>query len=82
MDGHSTDNTRDLSLKHGATYALDNRMGKGDALRLGIAHATKDVCVFIDADLSHDATDIPRLVAPILEDHADMVLGSARPGRQ
>jgi len=80
VDGHSADNTRELSLEHGATYVLDNRMGKGDALRVGIARATKDICVFIDADLSHDAADIPRLVAPILDGRADMVLGSRMRG--
>lgn len=80
VDGHSTDHTQDLARKHKVTYVLDNRLGKGDGLRVGIACATRDVCVFIDADLSHDPADIPKLVAPILEGQADMVLGSRMRG--
>jgi dolichol-phosphate mannosyltransferase len=80
VDGHSTDHTRELALKHQVKFVLDNRQGKGDGLRVGVANASKDVCVFIDADLSHDAADIPRLVAPILEGKADMVLGSRMRG--
>jgi dolichol-phosphate mannosyltransferase len=59
---------------------LDNGLGKGDGVRVGIAHATREICVFIDADLSHDPGDISGLVQPILEDRADMVLGSRMRG--
>lgn len=80
VDGHSTDNTRELAAKHDFRFVLDNRRGKGDGLRVGIAHATRPICVFIDADLSHDPADIPGLVQPILEDRADLVLGSRMRG--
>ena len=30
----------------------------------------------MDADLSHDPADLPRLIAPAIEDGADLVLGS------
>jgi glycosyltransferase involved in cell wall biosynthesis len=80
VDGHSTDNTRELTQRHGFRHVLDNRVGKGDGVRVGIANAGQDICVFIDADLSHDPGDIPGLVRPILEDRADMVLGSRMRG--
>ncbi|MGB5052489.1 MAG: glycosyltransferase family 2 protein [Caldilineaceae bacterium] len=76
VDGHSTDNTRQIAEELGATVVLDNAQGKGDAIRVGIERATGDVLVFIDADGSHDPRDIPALVQPILDGHADHVSGS------
>jgi len=80
VDGHSTDNTQELAEQHGAKFLLDRGLGKGDGLRLGVDHATKDICVFLDADHSHDPADIPKLVQPILDGKADLVLGSRMRG--
>ena len=76
VDGHSSDDTRDIAAEVGATVLLDNGRGKGDALRVGIAHASGDILVFIDADGSHDPRDIPALVQPIIDGSADHVSGS------
>lgn len=76
VDGHSTDDTRQIAEELGAIVVLDNAKGKGDAIRVGIERATGDVLVFIDADGSHDPRDIPALVQPILDGHADHVSGS------
>lgn len=80
VDGHSTDNTKELAEKYGAIFVSDNGLGKGDGLRVGIKAATKDICVFIDADLSHDPETIPELVHPILANQADLVLASRMRG--
>jgi dolichol-phosphate mannosyltransferase len=56
--------------------------GMAAALRTGIAAAVVergpafDALAFMDADLTHAPEDLPRLVAPIMEDRADFVLGS------
>lgn len=76
IDGHSSDRTQEIALAHGATVYQDNGKGKGDAIRIGIAKATKEILVFIDADGSHDPDDIPQLIAPILEGKYDHVTGS------
>ncbi len=76
VDGHSRDHTREIAAAHGATVVLDNRKGKGEALRLSIATAKSDIVVFIDADGSHDPRDIPALVDPIKAGNADMVIAS------
>jgi glycosyltransferase involved in cell wall biosynthesis len=52
-----------------------NRRGIADALRTGYLHARGDVLVFYPADLQFKPEDIPRLVAPILANEADMVTG-------
>jgi dolichol-phosphate mannosyltransferase len=76
VDGHSRDRTREIAAEHGATVVLDHRKGKGEALRLSLNEAKGDIVVFIDADGSHDARDIPELVAPIKAGNADMVIAS------
>jgi glycosyltransferase involved in cell wall biosynthesis len=51
------------------------RRGIADALRTGYLNARSDVLVFYPADMQFKPEDIPRLVAPILADEADMVTG-------
>lgn len=80
VDGHSTDQTREIAEQMGARVLLDNRKGKGDGIRLGIREATGNILVCIDADGSHDPKDIPKLVQPILDDRADLVIGSRMTG--
>lgn len=76
IDGHSTDNTAEIAKKHGVLFYLDERKGKGAALRLAAQKATKDILLFIDADWSHNPADIPRLLQPIKDGNADHVSGS------
>ena len=50
--------------------------GKGAALRDGFARATNDIVIVQDADLEYNPSDYPKLIQPILDDHADVVFGS------
>lgn len=50
--------------------------GKGDAIRQGIENISRSVVTQIDADLQFLPEEIPHLIQPILEDRADMTLGS------
>lgn len=76
VDGHSTDETRELAESYGARIVLDNKKGKGDAIRVGADAATHPIVVFMDADGSHDPGDIPLLAEPIKKGKADLVIGS------
>ena len=75
VDGRSTDGTVELAKRYGARVVTDNGVGKGDAIRVGLDNVAHPITVFIDADGSHDPNDIERLVAPIAQGEADLVMG-------
>ncbi|MBC8500789.1 MAG: glycosyltransferase family 2 protein [Nanoarchaeota archaeon] len=76
IDGHSKDKTRDISLKEKVNVILDNKKGKGAALRIAGKKAKGDILVFIDSDGSHDPKDIPKLVEPIVKNKISLVIAS------
>lgn len=80
VDGHSKDDTKKIVQRAGARFILDNGLGRGDGVRLGIKAAKGKVVVLFDADGSHEARDIPKFVLPILENKSDLVIGSRRKG--
>lgn len=80
VDDGSTDGTGEEGRGAGVAVITHPRnRGKGVALRAGIARACAEgaeVVVTLDADGQHPATEIPRLLQPISEDRADLVLGA------
>ena len=75
VDGGSTDGTPELARVAGARVETLTERGKGRALRYALELVQAPVTVFIDADGSHVASDIPRLAAPVLEGDAEMAVG-------
>ena len=80
IDGHSKDRTAEVARSHGARLELDDRRGKGAAMRRAATLVRGDILVFIDADGSHVPEDIPKLVEPILKGEADHVTASRMTG--
>ena len=68
----------DLAAKHPFVRVVTHRTQRGiaDALKSGADAARGRILVFYPADLQYLPTDIPGLVAPILEDQADVVTGA------
>ncbi len=83
IDDGSTDDTALVAREGGVDHIvrLTNNKGLAAAFQAGLDAALKlgaDVIVNTDADGQYRAADIPRLVAPILEGRADMVVGDRR----
>jgi glycosyltransferase involved in cell wall biosynthesis len=57
-------------------YHSPINLGKGAAVRLGLAFATGDILLVQDADLELDPNEYTQLIAPIIEGRADVVYGS------
>ncbi len=57
-------------------YHSPINLGKGAAVRIGLARATGDILLVQDADLELDPTEYPRLLEPIVAGRADAVYGS------
>jgi len=78
VDNGSRDSTASVARKHGARVVSEPRRGYGQACLAGIAALSTDtrIVAFLDADGSDDPKDLRRLLTPLLESQADLVLGS------
>ena len=83
VDSNSTDGTPDLARRMGAKVIQEPRRGYGRACLTGLANTENpDVVVFLDGDYSDRPSELPILLAPIIEGRADITLGSRlREGR-
>lgn len=81
VDG-GTDRTKeivqDLQKQHPSIVYIHNTndRGKGHAIQVGIANASRAILVQIDSDLQFLPEELPKLIAPIENDTADFVMGS------
>lgn len=75
VDNGSTDNSASVALEAGAQVILQREPGYGAALRSGIAAAETEFVIMADADGTYELDAIPRLLKPLLDGDADMVLG-------
>ena len=80
VDDGSQDDTAEIAREHGATVlSLPFNVGIGGAVQTGFRYALEqgyERAVRLDGDGQHDATQIPRILAPIEGGTADLVIGS------
>jgi glycosyltransferase involved in cell wall biosynthesis len=77
VDSNSSDGTPDLARKLGARVIQEPRRGYGRACLTGLANTQNpDVVVFLDGDYSDRPSELPIILAPIIEGRADITLGS------
>src|SRR5690348_962646 len=82
VDSNSNDGTRQIAAGMGARVLQEARRGYGRACLTGLAAANSpDIVVFLDGDYSDRPSELPVLLAPIIERRADITLGS-RMGNQ
>jgi glycosyltransferase involved in cell wall biosynthesis len=82
VDSNSNDGTPEIAASMGARVVQEPRRGYGRACLTGLATAdSPDVVVFLDGDYSDRPSELPILLAPIMEGRADIALGSRLHGQ-
>src|SRR5262245_53659053 len=81
VDNGSTDRTAAEARRAGARVVLEPRRGYGAACLAGVRATTPETAIvaFVDGDGSQDPRELERLLVPLFEDRADLVLGIRRP---
>lgn len=81
ISNNSTDNTIQVAKNAGATVLSENRKGYGYACLKGLEYIAQletkpDIVVFLDGDYSDYPQDLTQIIAPILDDNIDFVVGA------
>jgi glycosyltransferase involved in cell wall biosynthesis len=87
VNNNSSDDTPKVAKAAGATVLDEPQQGYGAACLKGIAYlkdkqVAPDIVVFIDGDYSDFPQQMPEVVAPIIEQNIDMVIGSRALGER
>jgi glycosyltransferase involved in cell wall biosynthesis len=79
VDNNSTDSTAAVAHDEGAIVVQETVRGYGRACWCGFKKATElgaDIVAFMDGDGSDNPADLSAMLTPLLEGHADLVIGS------
>lgn len=74
-DNNSTDNTAQLAQKEGAIVKREYNQGKGNVVRRMFREIEADIYIMVDGDNTYPAEEIHKLLQPVIEKKADMVVG-------
>ena len=77
-DNNSSDRTREVAEAAGAIVRSEKMQGKGHVVRRMLADVEADIYVMADGDATYDATAAPALVAKLVDEQLDMVVGARR----
>jgi glycosyltransferase involved in cell wall biosynthesis len=75
FDNDSTDGSADKARAVGARVVREKRRGKGHVMQSILETVDADACVIVDGDDTYYAEEVDALLAPVLEDRADLVVG-------
>ena len=76
FDNNSTDRTVQCAEEAGARIFTERRQGKGYVVQSMFAQIEADIYVIVDGDDTYPATEVHKLIDPILLGKAEMVVGS------
>ena len=74
-DNNSTDGTAEIAAEAGAVVRKEPRQGKGNVVRRMFREIDADVYLMTDGDGTYPASAALKMLKPVLEDDADMVIG-------
>lgn len=79
IDGHSTDETREIAAEHGARVVLQTGTGrgsgKGEAVREGVEHIDAEYVLMLDGDGTYKPEDAQAMLEPLRSGRAEHVVG-------
>lgn len=75
-DNNSRDRTVEVARAAGAVVRTERMQGKGNVVRRMFADVEADVYVMADGDATYDASVAPAMVAKLLADGLDMIVGT------
>ena len=76
FDNNSTDRTAEKATSAGASVMKEKRQGKGFVVRSMFKKIEADVYVMVDGDDTYDVSRLPEMIAMVVEDKADLVVGT------
>lgn len=76
IDNSSDDATRSIARASGASVLSQQLVGKGNAVRKAFAEVDADVYLMVDGDGTYDASIATKMVEPIMNREADMVVAN------
>ncbi|HIY51856.1 MAG TPA: glycosyltransferase family 2 protein [Candidatus Olsenella avicola] len=74
-DNNSADDTSAIAREHGAVVRFEPRQGKGNVVRQMLRDIDADYYIMADGDDTYPAEFAPALLAPLMADEADTVVG-------
>ncbi len=77
-DNNSSDRTREVAAEAGAIVRTERMQGKGHVVRRMFADVEADIYVMADGDATYDASAAPALVAKLIDEQLDMVVGARK----
>jgi glycosyltransferase involved in cell wall biosynthesis len=77
-DNNSSDRTLEFALAAGAIVRRERMQGKGNVVRRMFADIDADVYVMADGDATYEAAASPAMIAQLISEQLDMVVGSRR----
>jgi len=76
VDNGSTDRSVEVARAAGAIVIYQSQPGYGAALRSGFEYSEATYCVMADADGTYEFDALARVLAPVMNGEADLVMGS------
>jgi glycosyltransferase involved in cell wall biosynthesis len=77
-DNNSADRTREVAAAAGAIVRSEKMQGKGNVVRRMFADIDADIYVMADGDATYEAGAAPAMIAQMVEEKLDMVVGARR----
>jgi glycosyltransferase involved in cell wall biosynthesis len=74
-NNNSSDKSYDIAMKENVIVKNEYRQGKGNVVRSMFRDIDADVYVMVDADDTYEASDVHKLMEPVINGQADMTVG-------